>query len=92
MPDITLSIPEEVYKKMREHKGVKWTEVVRKAIVDYVERLEVGKLEVTTEDLLKELGREFAEGLSEISFEEAVELYEKTRDKEWRRFYTIQTV
>ena len=43
MPDITLSIPEDVYKKM------------------------------------KELGKEFAEGLSEISFEEAVEFYEKIR-------------
>ena len=69
MPDITLSIPEDVYKKMREHKGISWTEVVRKAIVDYAYRLEVGKLELTTEELLKELGKEFAEGLSEISFE-----------------------
>jgi len=81
MPDITLSIPEDVYKKMKEHKGISWAEIVRKAIVDYVYRLEVGKLELTTEELLKELGKEFAEGLSEISFEEAVEFYEKMRVK-----------
>ena len=92
MPDITLSIPEEVYKKMKEHKGIGWTEVVRKAVVDYLYRLEKGKLEVTTEELLEELGSEFAKDLSKISFEEAVEFYEKMRDKEWRRFYTIQAV
>ena len=88
MPDITLSIPEDVYKKMREHKGISWAEVVRKAIVDYVYRLEVGKQELTTEELLKELGKEFAEGLSEISFEEVVEFSEKMRVKEWKGFYT----
>ena len=92
MPEITLSIPEEVYKRMKEHKGTSWNEVVRKAIVDYVYRLEADKLEVTTEELLKELGSEFAEELAETSFEEAVEFYEKMREKEWRRFYTIPAV
>ncbi len=92
MPDITLSIPEELYKKMKEHRGIRWTEVMKKAIVDYVYRLEEGKLEVTTEDLLEGLGSEFEKDLSEINFEEAVGLYEKMREKEWRRSYTIQAV
>ena len=92
MPDITLSIPEEVYKKMKEHKETRWTEVVKKVIMDYIHRLEEGKHEVTTEELLEELGSEFAKDLSEIRFEDAVGLYEKMRDKEWRRFYTIQAV
>jgi len=92
MPDITLSIPEELYKKMKEHRGIRWTEVMKKVIVDYVYRLEEGKLEVTTEELLKELGSEFEKDLLEISFEEAVGLYEKMRKKEWSRFYTIQAV
>jgi len=47
---------------------------VRKAIVDYVYRLEEDKLEVTTEELLEELGSEFEKDLSEISFEEAAGL------------------
>ena len=89
MPDITLSIPEEVYKKMKEHRGIRWTEVIRNAIMEYIHRLEEGKLEVKTEELLKELGSEFEKNLSELSFEEAVGLYEKTREKEWSRFYLI---
>jgi len=38
IPNITLSIPEDVYKKMKEHSGIKWSEVVRKAIVDYLKK------------------------------------------------------
>ncbi|MBL7117268.1 MAG: hypothetical protein ISS94_00565 [Candidatus Syntrophoarchaeum sp.] len=79
MPDITLSIPEELYKKMKEHRGIRWTEVMKKAIMDYVYRLEAGKLEVTTEELLEGLGSEFEKELSEISFEEAVGLYENRK-------------
>jgi len=92
MPEITLSIPEDVYKRMNEHKGIRWTEVVKRAIVDYISRLEEGKLEVTTEVLLEELGREFANELTEISIEDAMGFYDKMREKEWRRFYTIQAV
>ena len=40
MPDITLSIPDEVYKKMKEHRGIRWTEVIRNTIMDYIHRLE----------------------------------------------------
>jgi hypothetical protein len=58
----------------------KWTEVIRKVVVDYIYRLEEGKHEVTTEELLEELESEFAKELSEISFEEALEFYEKMRE------------
>ena len=88
MPEITLSISEEGYKKMKEYKGVGWSKVVRDAIMDYIYRLEGQKIEVTTEELLEELGEEFAEDLAKISMEEAVKSYKEMREKEWRRFYT----
>lgn len=77
---------------MKEHRGIRWTEVIRDAIMEHIHRLEKGKLEVTTEELLEGLGSEFEKDLSEISFEEAAGLYEKMREKEWKRFYTIQAV
>ncbi|RCV65798.1 hypothetical protein C5S53_01960 [Methanophagales archaeon] len=92
MPDITLSIPEEAYKKMKEHRGIRWPEVIRNAIMDYIHRSEEGKHEITTEELLKELGSEFKKDLSEISLDDAVGSYVKMRKKEWERFYTIQAV
>ncbi len=91
MPEITLSIPEDVYKKMKEY-DVKWNEVLKDAIISYIRRLEKHGLEATTEELLAELGEDFMKELSEISFEEAVSAYEKMREKEWKRLYTIQAV
>jgi len=81
MPEITLSIPEDVYKKMKEY-DVKWNEVLKDAIISYIRRLEKHGLEATTEELLAELGEDFMKELSEISFEEAVSAYEKMREKE----------
>ena len=80
MPEITLSIPEDAYKKMKEY-NVKWNEVLKDAIISYIRRLEKHELEATTEELLAELGEDFMRELSEISFEEAVSAYEKIREK-----------
>ena len=85
------SIPEDVYKKMKEY-DVKWNEVLKDAIISYIQHLEKHGLEATTEELLAELGEDFMKELSEISFEEAVSAYEKMREKEWNRLYTIQAV
>ena len=89
MPEITLSIPEDVYKKMKEY-DVKWNEVLKDAIIKY--RLEENELEATTEELLAELGKDFMKELSEISFEEAISAYEKMREKEWKRLYDTSSL
>jgi deoxyhypusine synthase len=74
------------------HEGARWNEVVKDAIMDYIHRLEERKMEVTTEELLRELGEEFADDLAKISMEEAVKSYKEMREKEWKRYYTIQAV
>jgi len=56
MTNITLSIPNEVHVKMKIHKEIRWSEVVRRAITEYMERLEEKGSEITTKDLLEELG------------------------------------
>jgi deoxyhypusine synthase len=74
------------------HEGARWNEVVKDAIMDYIHRLEERKMEVTTEELLRELGEEFADDLAKIRMEEAVKSYKEMREKEWKRYYTIQAV
>ena len=46
--------------------------------------------EITTNDLLEELGKDFKKTLSELSFEKAAKGYNKMRDAEWNRVFTIQ--
>ena len=89
MPNITLSIPEELYRKMKKHPEVRWSEVARKAIIEFLRKLE-GGFKTSTDELLEELGRDFVKDLSEISFEQAVEWYEKMREVEWRRSSTTR--
>jgi len=86
MPNITLSIPEEVYRKMKKYSEVKWSEVARKAIMEYLRKLE---RTVSSEELLEELGEDFARELREISLEKAANYYEKAREAEWKRYSTI---
>jgi len=89
MGNITLSLPEDVYRKMKKYREIKWSEIARRAIIDYLKRLE-GGYETTTGELLAELGEDFRKRLKELSFEEAVKGYEKMRREEWRRLSTIQ--
>ncbi len=46
--------------------------------------------EITTKDLLEELGEDFKKTLSELSFEKAVKMYKKMRRAEWNRVFIIQ--
>ena len=41
MPNITLSIPEEVHEKMKEHTEIRWSEVIRLVIQKKIADLEL---------------------------------------------------
>ena len=43
MGNITLSIPEEVHKDMKQFSEVKWSEVARKAIIEKLETLRLAE-------------------------------------------------
>ncbi len=77
MASITVKIPDNVYRKMKKYGRVKWSEIAGRAIIDYLSKLEEGGFETTTKELLEELGEEFKKSLNELSFDEAVEGYER---------------
>ncbi len=90
MANITLSIPDDVHFKMKMYKEISWNEVVRRAITDFIGKLEEKGSGMTTDELLVELGDDFRKNLSELSFETAEKEYKKMRDAEWKRVSTIQ--
>ena len=56
MPNVTLSIPIELHKKMKKHSDVRWSEIVRRSIAERVETLELmdkiaSKSKLTMEDI-----------------------------------------
>lgn len=90
MPNITISIPEALYKKIKRYSEVKWSEVVRKALTEYIGRLEVTERRVVSSDELVELLMESKLDVSSISLERTIEHYERARELEWKRSSTIQ--
>ncbi|MEK6906353.1 MAG: hypothetical protein AABW81_01890 [Nanoarchaeota archaeon] len=58
MTNITLSINEEVYKQMRKHSEIKWSEFVRKAIHKRIDELESLKKNKDNESILTMLASE----------------------------------
>jgi len=87
---MTISIPKVLYEKMKRHSEVKWSEVVRRALTEYMGRLEVMERGVASSEELAELLRESKLDVSSISLEKAIEHYEKVRELEWKRSSTIQ--
>ena len=58
MTNITLTIPEEMYEIMLMHKEVRWSEVARKAILQYIGKLKMmdellSESELSLGDVLK---------------------------------------
>ena len=72
MPNVTLSIPEELHEKMKKHSEIRWSEVVRKSISEKIDDLEImdkltkrSKLTQTdVDEISHKINRDVFEGLS----------------------------
>ena len=91
MVNITISIPDELSKKMKEHSEIKWSEVVRKALVNYVENLKIYEGGVVSAETLSRKLRAKCIDVSKIDLDKAIEYYEAGRKLEWKRLSMIQT-
>lgn len=89
MPNVTLRVPDELYLKMRKHREIRWSEVARRAIAGHIERLEGAEGEVKMEEL-DDVIRKSGVRLDKIPWEKAVKHYEKMRELEWKRTYSIR--
>jgi len=89
MANMTLSIPDDIKDRMRKYPEVKWSEVVRRAIIDYLERLSTGEeLEMSH---FSELATKEGVDVSEFPLDEALTYSENMRKMEWKRHSTTRT-
>lgn len=58
MTNITLSIDDEVYNKMRKFSEIKWSDFVRKCIQQRVKEMEMIKMHPNTESIMTMLASE----------------------------------
>ena len=91
MVNITVSIPPELCEKMKRHSEVKWSEVVRKALASYVDRLDIVEGGVVPMKKLAKKLQDSGVDVSSIDLEKAIKYYEEGRKLEWKRLSTTQT-
>ena len=68
MTNMTLAVPETLYKIMGKHKEIKWSEVARQAMFDKARKLELmdrllSKSELTEEDA-ERIGNTIKQGIA----------------------------
>ncbi|MCJ7633533.1 hypothetical protein MUP77_14245 [Candidatus Bathyarchaeota archaeon] len=90
MVNVTVSIPEDLHNKMRKYSEVKWSEVVRKALIEYIGHLEAKERRVVSSDELSEMLKMAQLDVASITLDKAVEYYERARELEWKRSPTTQ--
>ena len=88
MPNITFSVSEDIYKRMKKFNEIKWSTLYRQTIERYLEKLESPNIENITE--LRERIRKDGISMEDIPFDKAVEIYKKMRKLEWERAYSTQ--
>ncbi len=89
MANITLSIPDDVRERMRMYPEIKWSEVVRRAILDYLDKL----MGSETHDVshYTAIAKRTGVDVNEIPLEDAEKHYKKMRELEWDRHSSTQT-
>lgn len=84
MAHITLSVPDGIYKEMKKHKQIKWSEAARRGIVQELHRL---RGEIEGKEWLSAMSEETKKQLSEIAKTPAQWRHwlVAMRKKEWKR-------
>jgi hypothetical protein len=90
MTNMTISIPAELCEKMKKHAEVKWSEVVRKSIADYINKIEIVEGGVVPSSKLALMLKDSNLDVADITLDKAIEQYEKGRKLEWKRLSTTQ--
>jgi metal-responsive CopG/Arc/MetJ family transcriptional regulator len=88
MVNLTVSIPEDLCKKMKRHSEVKWSEVVRKALAEYVSKMEIVEGGSVSSEKLASMLKDANLDTEKISLQKAEENYEKRRELERKRLST----
>jgi len=69
MPNITLALPQELYDTVRRHREIRWSEIARSAIREYVTKLklldEITKDSKLSEQDAIELGHQIKRAMAE---------------------------
>ena len=90
MTNITFSVDDDLHRRMKKHPEIKWTEILRKSIREYLEEIE-RPYSKTTDEIAEELGEDFLIFKDEFTHEEDLEYQKKIAELEKERLIAIKS-
>lgn len=89
MTNITFSVDNELHKKMKEHPEIKWTEILRQSITNYLKKVEEID-ELSIEDFRNRLDPKLLSKIEELNEQDEILFYKKVKEKEHERLGRLQ--
>jgi len=89
MTNITFSVDNDLHKKMKEHPEIKWTEILRQSIINYLKKVEEIDV-ISVKDFRKRLDPELLKKIKELDDQEEILFYKKAKKMEQERLNHLQ--
>ncbi len=89
MANITFKVDDDIHKKMKSHPEIKWTEIIRRSIVEYLAKLDEPEV-ISMEDLRNQLSKETQQIIDNLDEDKEIQFYEKIREIEKEKLKVIQ--
>jgi hypothetical protein len=89
MTNITFSVDDDLHKKMKEHPEIKWTEILRQSIINYLKKVEEID-EISIEDFKSRLEPDLVEKIDKLEEQKEKEYYDEIKKKEMERLARFQ--
>jgi len=86
MPNITFSVPDDLYKKMKDYPYIKWTELYRDAIKNVLDKITTPTSEISTKEFFENYEKS-GYPLPEITIDEIIKTQERIDEIEWERVF-----
>ena len=89
MTNITFSVDDEIHKKMKSHPEIKWTEILRQSIINYLEKIAETDV-ISIKDFRKRFDPELLQKVEELDEQEEIMFYKKEKKMEQERLNRLQ--
>ena len=89
MTNITFSVDDDLHKQMKEHPEIKWTEILRQSILNYLKKVEEID-ELSIEDFRTRLDPKLFSRIEELNEQDEILFYKKVKEKNHERLDYLQ--
>jgi len=89
MTNITFTVDDDIHKKMKEHPEIKWTEILRQSIINYLKNIEEIDV-ISIKDFRERLDPELLQKIEELNEQEEILFYKEAKKMEQERLNRLQ--